>query len=136
MLKNKIMFKIKKAFLISFFVLCVIVYLGFKFIYKEHRDISKESAEYVLKLDDLNKDYSESFDNSNTKYLDKTIVISGMITHVDEINNTVMVDHKISCQFKENPNVVNNTIITIKGRFIGFDELLEEYKLDECSVFN
>jgi len=66
---------------------------------------------------------------------DKIVVVSGEVTNIDE--NGIMLSSKIYCQLKQvtdlqkiNPS--NN--ISLKGRIIGYDDLLEELKLDQCII--
>ena len=67
------------------------------------------------------------------KYLDQTIVVSGLITSVNAENITI--SNKIYCQFETlNNDLKVNVSVAIKGRCIGFDDLLEEIKLDQCSI--
>ncbi len=66
---------------------------------------------------------------------DKVVVLSGTITSHDEKGITL--SSQIYCQFREDVNtssVSNIQKITIKGRVIGYDDLLEELKLDQCLI--
>ena len=46
-----------------------------------------------------------------------------------------MINNKIFCKFDNIVNKINiNDSIVVKGRCIGYDELLEEIKLDQCSI--
>jgi hypothetical protein len=47
----------------------------------------------------------------------------------------VTINNKIYCQFESlNNDLKVNDSVAIKGRCIGFDDLLEEIKLDQCSI--
>lgn len=128
------MIKRKKTLLFLFLVVLLGVYFGYKYIYKEHRDIANEEVTYALKLADLDSAYSVDVDNANTKFLDQTIAVSGIVTTIDKNNNSAMLDGKINCNFQDVKNISLNSSIIVKGRFIGYDELLEEYRLDECTI--
>ena len=65
----------------------------------------------------------------------KIVVVSGEVTNIDD--KGIMLSSKIYCQLKQvsdlqkiNPS--NN--ISLKGRIIGYDDLLEELKLDQCII--
>ena len=69
------------------------------------------------------------------EWQDKIVVVSGEVTNIDE--KGIMLSSKIYCQLKQvtdlqkiNPS--NN--ISLKGRIIGYDDLLEELKLDQCII--
>lgn len=117
-------------------VLAVISILTYNYIYQNHRDINKEKAEYNLTSVEILKKFSTDPDNSEKKYLDKTIEVIGKIT--DQTENTITIDHIVFCQFNTNINIQlkDNSQIKIKGRFIGYDDLLEQIKLDQCNIIN
>ena len=86
-------------------------------------------------------DFIEQF-NSNpteaeTKFLNKTIEISGVVSEVNGERNIVL-NNIIFCQFQEPfTNTISvNTSQIIKGRCIGYDDLLEEIKLDQCHLID
>ena len=117
------------AILFSFFVL-------YKYLYKDHRDIKKEQARYIVKSIDFSNEFSINSVVATTKYIDKTIQISGKITQIAD--DYITINENIICYFNKTMihRVLLNSEVIIKGRCIGFDELLEEIKLDECSIIN
>lgn len=125
-----------KRKVILFFILIVLVFFGiYSYIYKSHRIISNEDSLYSVSVNQLMNDYSKDEDKANQKYLDKTITVSGVVTALNNIENSVTVDNKLF-------GIVNtgfmklkmNDSLTFKGRFIGYDELLEEVKMDQIIV--
>ena len=84
---------------------------------------------------DLKHDYLKNDSIANAKYLDKTIIIYGKITSMDLSNKMLMIDTSLSAVIKDaNLKLKQNDSIKMKARFIGYDDLLEEFKMDECSV--
>ncbi len=66
---------------------------------------------------------------------DKVVVITGAITNND--SNGITLSNQIYCQFREDVDkaaIIGNQSITLKGRVIGYDDLLEEVKLDQCII--
>jgi nucleoside-diphosphate-sugar epimerase len=64
---------------------------------------------------------------------DKAISISGKVTAVSD--SIVTIDQTIICNFKSTDSSINKEqTISVKGRLVGFDDLLGELKLDQCSV--
>ncbi len=71
----------------------------------------------------------------NEAWQDKIVVVSGEVTGKDD--KGIMLSSKIYCQLKHTTelqkiNLSNN--ISLKGRIIGYDDLLEELKLDQCII--
>ena len=69
---------------------------------------------------------------------DKIIQISDTINALDIKNKSMTFAKKIAAIFDTDlPNdFAIGKKVTIKGRFLGYDELLDEYKIDQCSVVN
>lgn len=125
-----------KKLLVSLVVIFLVVFGIYKFAYKSHRDISSEKADYVMTVKQVKSEYLKSDTLTNKKYNDKTIEIYGKITSVDLEHGAIIIDEKLYISFKDKSN---NTLkifdsIRVKGRFIGFDELLEEFRMDQASV--
>ena len=56
-----------------------------------------------------------------------------MVTEVND--NDLTLDNKVFCKFIEiNSTIILNDKIRLKGRCIGFDDLLEQVKLDQCNL--
>lgn len=110
-------------------------FLLYNYIYKEHRNIADETESFVVTVVGLKEDYSKNDSLANVKYLDKTIVIYGKITSIDLSNKMLMIDTSLAAVIKDNNvELKQNDSIKLKGRFIGYDDLLEEFKMDECSI--
>ncbi|VXB02015.1 conserved hypothetical protein [Flavobacterium sp. 9AF] len=126
----------KNKWIFILIILIVVGVLGYNYIYKSHRDISSEEASYSIKVATLAQDFKADENAANTKYLDKTIDVNGKVTSYDATANLLVVDEVLSATLLEKPNqpIEKDQEITIKGRFIGYDELLEEFKMDQVSV--
>ncbi|HLO74706.1 MAG TPA: hypothetical protein VK164_12270 [Flavobacterium sp.] len=124
----------KKLLIFGFFIIFSGILL-YNYIYKEHRNIANEEESFVVSVIDLKHDYLKNDSIANAKYLDKTIIIYGKITSMDLSNKMLMIDTSLSAVIKDaNLKLKQNDSIKMKGRFIGYDDLLEEFKMDECSV--
>jgi len=106
------------------------------YMYQEHRNIANETSAYSKTVLELSKQYTSDITASNKKYLDQTIEVSGTITNIDTENHSIVLDEKLSAVFNDSilPKLSVQSTIKIKGRFIGFDDLLEELKMDQVSV--
>ena len=118
-----------------FFFIVVLIAFAYIYIQKPHRDISTESVEYSISSDALLDEFLVNEANASAKFLDKTIVVYGALTEI--YNNFLAVDNKIYCKFeKEVPIIPLKSSLKVKGRCIGFDVLLEQVKLDQCSILD
>ena len=132
-LNQNIMKKNKIIGLISFFTIAAVgLYL---YIYKAHRDIASEKESYLVSVTSIFEEFKKDETKSNHKYLDKTIEVSGKISSVDAETNIIVIDEKLTAVFKDKipANIKKLSTVKIKGRFIGYDELLEELKMDQCN---
>ena len=124
----------KKAAFILIFITAT-AFIGYNYIYKEGRNISEEKPEYTISSSQLKNELITNIDLAIKKYLDKTIQVSGKISGIDK--NLVILDSYITTQIspiKKDLSIGNE--IVVKGRVIGYDELLEELKLDQCTIIN
>lgn len=114
-----------------FFGFLLVVLLGYTYLFQEHRKIDEESPEFILSSELIHQEFDKTLKSAEFRYLDKTIVVKGRIT---ELNSTdLTLDDKIYCKFNEGISFVLGQAVAIQGRCIGFDELLEQVKLDQCS---
>lgn len=125
----------KNKLLIFLIVFIIGAFLLYNYIYKSHRDIASEKESFALSVSDLNLEFSKNDSLANAKYLDKVIIIYGKITSVDLSSKSIVVDKLLSVTLKEQTsNLKDGDSIQLKGRFIGYDDLLEELKMDECTI--
>ncbi|MFS4483202.1 OB-fold protein [Hyunsoonleella sp. 2307UL5-6] len=113
----------------------VIAFLAYNYIYKSHRDIKTEKVAFSITSKALFDEFSSNPKASQTKYLNKTIKVSGSV--IETNTNTITLNQNVFCIF-EAPisKAADNSRITIKGRLIGYDDLLEEIKLDQCYIIS
>ena len=111
------------------------IIFAYNYLYPDHRSISEESVSYTLDAESVFNEFKADYNLAESKYLDQTIVVSGIITSIDI--KSITISNKIYCQFETlNTDLKVNDPVAVKGRCIGFDDLLEEIKLDQCSVIN
>ncbi|MGK0252920.1 MAG: hypothetical protein ACI9OE_000373 [Mariniflexile sp.] len=117
-------------------ILCVLGLLVYKYLYQNHRDIANETSIYSLSALDISNEFAVNPVASESKYLNKTIEISGVVTNYN--SNNLTLNENVFCLFSKNIQIefLNNSQIKIKGRFIGYDDLLEQIKLDQCNIIN
>lgn len=114
-------------------VLIIVGVIAYNYIYKSHRDIENESAQFVINATDLANEFVIDPSAAEKKYLNQTIEVNGNITELNDYDLTL--DGKIYCQFSYKIESENKNA-KIKGRFIGYDNLLEQVKIDQCNIIN
>lgn len=121
--------KKSKWFLTILIIVLVGTYAAYKYAYKPHTTIEELASDFSGTSDTFLSKVKEDFSQWNNK----TVELSGIITSKEEkgitLNNTIF------CQFREDMNISKlqtNQSIKLKGRVIGYDDLLDELKLDQC----
>lgn len=125
----------KKLIYLFLFIIVAAVSLYF-YIYKDHRDIATESADFSVAVASLKQEFTANDSIATTKYQDKTIQISGKLTNIDAENKSITIDEKLFATFMQNlpKELPVGKPIKIKGRFLGYDDLLEEFKMDQTVI--
>lgn len=126
----------KKKILIFAALAAITAFFAYHYAYKSQRDISSETAIFELSVKDIQTAFSTNDSLANKKYLDKTITIYGKITNLDSKTNSIVLDDKVYVTFlpANQANLALNQEVKIKGRFIGFDDLIEEFRIDQGTV--
>lgn len=123
----------KYIYLVLLLVLAGSVSVYF-YINKGHVNVETEKANFTETSVNLEQQFTSDGDAANLKYINKIIEITGIVTNLTE--NSLVLDNFIFCQMENttDASITLNSSITIKGRLIGYDDLLEEVKLDQCSL--
>ena len=127
----------KKFILITIF-LCISGFLVYQYIFRKKTDIINTETNFSISSDILYKDFLDNQESFNKKYLDKTIELTGTISEIDSASNSILIDNKVFATFnnKTETGFKLNQKVLIKGRFIGYDDLLEYFKFDQVYMIN
>jgi hypothetical protein len=125
--------------IILFLVVIIVVsgaFFSYKFLYHDHRDASSEDAQFTLSVKNLHSEFVMNDSLANAKYAGKTIAIYGKVTALDLLSNSIIIDEQLAIDLKEKSesSVSKQQSIKIKGRFVGYDDLLEELKMDQAII--
>lgn len=125
---------VKRNWIALIIVLIITTVIGYNYVYQDHRDIESEQTEFTMSSVEINQLFSKNSVAAEQKFLNKTIEVSGLITDIN--SNDITIDDTIFCQFSNNleTSLNKNEKVKIKGRVIGYDDLLEQVKLDQCSI--
>jgi len=126
----------KKLKIIAFIIIVIIVGFFSVRYYAYHggkRDIQSEDTAFTVSSKAIVDEFTSNMDASNKKYLEKPVAISGTVTSVN--GNEVIVDEVINCNFlTADSSIKKDQKVVVKGRVIGYDDLLGELKLDQCNL--
>lgn len=109
-----------------------IVVLEYNYIMHEGaRDLSQETADYTITAKEIVAEFTTNTALANKKYLGKAVVVEGIVTN--KIENEIILDNGVVCIMKDKNNTIRvNETITLKGSVVGYDDLMQEIKLDQC----
>lgn len=116
------------------FVLAIILLGGFfayKFTYKPHKSIVEKS----ITFSGSTEVFLEKVKTDVVKWQDVVVELTGTITLID--NKGITLNNTMYCQLKNSTAITNlqkGQTITVKARMIGYDDLLEEIKLDQTII--
>ena len=124
----------KKYKIIGFSIVTIIILAIAGYYYVMHggaRNVSNEETAFTISSKNISDEFATNVDASNKKYLDKAIAITGIVTNVNR--KEVILDNSIICNLKEvDATIQKNQKVTLKGRVVGYDDLMGEIKLDQC----
>jgi len=126
----------KRKIVLTTLALCVLGVFGYSYVwYGGARNVANEEAAFTVPSKSIIEEFGSNIEKSNTKYLEKAIAIKGNVTKVTQ--KQIIIDNTIICDLKESdPSIKKGQLLTLKGRVVGYDDLMGELKLDQCLVIN
>lgn len=128
------MFK-KTVFIIA--TVGIIVFCFYTYIYKNHRDIKSEKSDFEITVQQMHTEFIEDESLATARYLDKTIEVSGVVVAIDTMQSTITMDDEKLIGLLSKTTLFSAKLgdkIIIKGRFLGYDNLFEQLKLDQVTI--
>ena len=125
---------IKKYFPLLIILLATAVYFIWN---KPHKDYSTMKTDITISSLNFINEFKANSTLATEKYLNQIIFVSGNTT--DKLTKSVVLDNGIVCtldssSLKALRLIQINNEVSIKGRFVGFDDLFEEIRLDHCFI--
>ncbi|MGG6230102.1 hypothetical protein [Tenacibaculum sp. SDUM215027] len=123
--------KNKKWIIPSIIFLLLGTTIFFNYIYKPHKTTEELKAEFSGTA----STFLSSLKNDIAPWLNKTVILTGTVSSLDAEGITM--NNSIYCQFRKDVKFKSLTInqpVTIKGIIIGYDDLLEELKINQCII--
>lgn len=111
-------------------LLVILICYGYFYLNPSHRNIGEEEVRYTVTTSELEESFRTS--ESETKIADQVIQTKGRITALDEKSLTI--DNKVDVSFKEKlpADLKTGLEVAVKGRCVGYDDLLEMVKVDQA----
>ncbi|CAA9196847.1 hypothetical protein FLA105534_01360 [Flavobacterium bizetiae] len=125
----------KIAFVIAALLIIVSagIYFYYGFLFKEARNIQSEMPDYTISATKLLEEYNADPKKADQLYLNKTIEITGIVTK--ETDSVLILENTVFCLFSQKvKSALINNKVTVKGKCIGYDELFQEVKIDQCTI--
>lgn len=133
---NQKLSKILKIFIIVI-LLAVGVFFSVRY-YAYHggkRDLKSEKTAYTLTAKEIVGNFVANEVEANKKYLEKPVAISGKITSVN--NKEIILNDVVVCVLTAvDSELIKGQTIVVKGRVIGYDDLMGNVNMDQCSINN
>ncbi len=128
-MKNKF-----KIIFISLSIFSLVAFWSYNYLmHGGERNLENEDAAFIVSSEQITKEFTTNINQANKKYLEKAIAVQGVVT--DIIENQIIIGNSVVCTFEKPTNSIHkNQIITVKGRVVGYDDLMGELKLDQCFI--
>ncbi|EDP94806.1 hypothetical protein U8527_07795 [Kordia algicida OT-1] len=124
----------KSKFIISFLIAFVLAFIiAYNYAYKSHTAIEDMEVAYAGNTQEFLSKVKETPEAWTQG--EKVIQLTGLITAIDD--KGISLNESIYFQLAEGTtteNLAEGKKIIIKGRIIGYDDLLEELKLDKAII--
>ena len=117
-----------------FILLLIIVYAVWN---KPHKNYSNTKPNITIDSSNFINEFKTNSTLAAEKYLNQVILVNGNVT--DRLTKSVVLNNEIVCtldssSLKALGLIQINNEVSIKGRFVGFDDLFEEIRLDHCFI--
>lgn len=125
--------KTKKIIFLSFLVALFVSVLYNFIMHGSERNVATEKSVFTTDSNKIVSEFITDVNSANAKYLEKAIEIEGKISFIK--GNEIVLDNTVLCTLiKKEILFKKGSQIKIKGRVVGFDDLISELKIDNCSV--
>lgn len=119
----------RNKILLTLLIVSFGAYSTYKYVYRPHKNIEKLATSFTGNCTEFLSKIKEDTNIWNSNIVE----LSGKVTSIDK--NGITLNKQIYCLFKEplkTARLKENQTIKIKGRVIGYDDLLDELKLKQC----
>lgn len=123
--------KVTKRILLSVGILALLGFLGYQYtLTAGSRNLESETVAFELMSKTWKQEFISDPVAATKKYINKAVEVTGIVAAVDQ--KVLTLEDGVSCQFTIVGSVKKGDKIKIKGRVTGYDDLLEEVRMDQC----
>lgn len=122
----------KKIGVISLLVIAILAVIVYNYLYQDHRDVTASEAVESFTTSELMDLFTDADIENDLKALDQVIALTGSVTQINE--GQIIMDDQIFVEIKDLTGIKAQQQITIKGRCLGYDDLMEEVKIDQATM--
>ncbi|EAS19603.1 hypothetical protein BBFL7_00149 [Flavobacteria bacterium BBFL7] len=126
--------QLMKKLLIGLLFVGIIAVVGYNYLYQDHINVDQSKASASFTSVELLTLFIDQDLQNDEKALDQVIEVQGTITSIE--NYTIILDNQIFIELSNDYKLKENQLILIKGRCLGYDDLLEEVKIDQAVLIN
>ena len=119
-------------------IVCITILLSCIGIYVY---VTKPATDYYTLKSEKTFDSTSQFVDVQEDYLSKIVEIQGVVTHISTISPFVNITLDTSFVFsfemtKIEKNFFLGEKLKVKSRFVGYDDLFEEYSFTDCNILD
>jgi uncharacterized protein YdeI (BOF family) len=119
----------KSKFIVLLLAVCCSGWITYAYLMKPPATIESKQVAFTGTV----AAFSTRVQKNANEWLNSVVVLKGVVTSKDA--HGITLNNQIYCQFRETQKIVAaQQTLKIKGRFIGYDDLLNELKLDQCII--
>lgn len=122
----------KKVLLIFLIAATVIALITYFYVYKEHRDVAETDATASYTAAALLAVFQDADVENDKRALDQVINITGTVT--SQQDSMLTLENAVFIQMQKPMKLELNKQVTVKGRCMGYDDLLQEIKIDQAII--
>ncbi|MEM8763819.1 MAG: hypothetical protein AAGD88_08400 [Bacteroidota bacterium] len=114
-------------------IAATLAYFGYQYMFPEQRNILEEEVAFTLAPESLNEAFQA--ETQGLDYIDQVVQTTGKVTEFD--SGWIVLDNHIQANLLPSnidAPLSKDMVITIKGRCVGYDELLELVKVDQATI--
>jgi hypothetical protein len=107
------------------------VWSTYRYVFVTPTKASEVSPDFIGEA----KEFKYLFTEDIKYWNNKVVQIKGKVSEINEYG--ILLNENIFCQFEQNIDITTSSAtndILIKGKVVGFDELLMEIKLNQCVI--
>ena len=126
---------LKKNKTVFIIISIVILSVGVISVYQYISSSPKKTVEIAPVYTGNANEFNYLVTDNLSHWISKIVQITGKVTQVNE--DGILLNGTIYCQFEDIhdlQSITENQNIVVKGKLVGFDELLMEIKLNQCII--